>query len=510
MAIPFKGNYQSVSALIGQGRPPETLAYAYTNEPELLWVWSSQSSASADQQQTLSFDANPGRWTQDPSVIAAMMGTIAFSLGSDRTYFVDPQNSSNVASDNNVGTDTNHPYLTLARFFQAIGGRQPDLGVTTTITLNMLSDTNASDPFECTPLTGRIVVVGKLTATALAGNFTSVTARNLATGQRWNVNVAAATWVVGTLIIDATIVNGGFMIVQSDLGGGTALVTQPMASGLSSGATFPVPAQVTPANGDVFTTFTMSKMHVTVAGAPYPPSAIIFQRCHILGVSTAVDPSFPGNVSMQECWVDTYGYYNSILETDPAPGVSAPFGGRLTAINTLYSKGGFFENPEIIGGNVTGTFLVTGFSMNAVLDGGVTFDANAIPANWFGGRIWVGDVGIFGGSFNPGASGQGGRHTTTVITTGTVLAASGYTAKLWGTAALAIHSNVWLCYSVTATAEITTTGAITLAGQTSASSYDPATATWAVVAGPITPTVIDTAPTGVLAPHKNCGIIKEA
>ena len=94
---------------------------------------------------------------------AAGVNSSASAL-SQTAIFIDPQNSTGLASDENSGTSASSPLLTIGALANRYGTTQPDFGSPIfTVTVNMLSDTNANDPFNFRPLNGVMVVKATLT-----------------------------------------------------------------------------------------------------------------------------------------------------------------------------------------------------------------------------------------------------------------------------------------------------------------------------------------------------------
>jgi hypothetical protein len=423
------------------------------------------------------------------------------------SYDVDPQNSSGLASDDNTGA-VGHPLRTLARLAQLLGGNEPFLGQGVTVSVNMLSDTNAADPFAIAPRSGILVVVGTSTQ-QITGTLTSFTARSQASATRTQAATASfGSWTpYVNYLLHTTGGTPTWSWIELDLTAGAVQLSQTSGTALSASAAN-APAIAAPGGTDTFEILKPSTVHVALAGSLNPPSTVIFQRCNLMspaGATGLVD--FQNDVCFQECSFGSYCVGSSILENDTGNNIQ---GGRPVFLNCNLVKGGDLGDPIIESGVVYTPFVMRGRQLNAFYDGGVTFEGSGNPAAFTGGgRQSFGDVGLFATTIAFGGAGSA-RQMDGIVSVGTAI--GGYASpKLWGTAGMAIKTGTKVLIKNNAVTDILLTGALSIAGVTASyNTWDAATATWTHVAAALNQAAIDAAPGGsIIDPLHMCGFIKE-
>jgi hypothetical protein len=145
--------------------------------------------------------------------------------------YVDPANSTGLASDSNNGTSAITPLLTFDQVIQRYGSFTPRLSIT--VTLHLLSSQPNGAPVVFSPiLTGgsSYAILGSLTNVGAAFAAGAVTAKvQTATGN--DLKVAGFTPGVhlpGMTVLNTTL--GSSAIIDSITGGGVATLTQPLAN----------------------------------------------------------------------------------------------------------------------------------------------------------------------------------------------------------------------------------------------------------------------------------------
>jgi len=357
-------------------------------------------------------------------------------------------------------------------------------------------------------------VIGTLTQVA-SGTFSAVTPRAQATATRWSATTASfGSWTafVGDLVNDTT--TNQWMHVDADLGGGSARLTQPLATAVSSTA-FVTPAQGTIAMNDTFTVQRPNTLHVNDAGGQDTAALVIFQNCKITSPGGVAGLStFGPGVCFQHCGSDAFFVTGSVDEAAFSLG-NFPQGRPLFA-NCRLSEGGDFVDPIMIGGALInpGTLVVVRNSNgNAQLDGGIYLEGT-ISLNAGGGLHRIGDAGSFGTTLTIGNAG-GGRANMIDVMIGQ--SSNGYVSPfLWGTSNVSVRVNGHVIASSgsSMTAALLVTGTLTLVGNTTGSTFDPTTGVFTAQTGAgsttLTPANIDAAPLhGVVAPSQNAGYIRE-
>jgi hypothetical protein len=188
-------------------------------------------------------------------------------------WYIDPGNESGAASDNNVGTTTSAPLLTVAGLYNqrwgCVGQGQTSCPATNNnVTVTFLSTQpggGASDPFCWRPMVrnkSSFVVNGVLNSTTQVstGTFTAVTAQNRATSTTWTVTTSGGS-NPNDLLVDST--HPARFLNFNNLSGGADAASQLYATEpLNPTASVALPAEVAIASGDSYADYTQVGLNV--------------------------------------------------------------------------------------------------------------------------------------------------------------------------------------------------------------------------------------------------------
>ncbi len=384
---------------------------------------------------------------------------------SQTTWFVDPANSSGNASDNNAGSTSGAPLLTLAGLASKMGTVTPIIKQATTVT--MLSDDTVSDPWTLqpefvltstgsTPAGGSITVVGTLVSTGSAtiGTFTPqnhTTTQNTITAS----GHTGAFWTpfVGNLVHDVT-ANAWFW-VTSDNGTATANISEPLSASVNN------PAYTTIANGDSLSIFRPSNIYIpqtNYSGIDSGFAGVVFQTLSLIGTSTITNA--PLSTSFDRCYLGVKqmaGFIASGANGQVCTNCYQPSGSSLVASGFIY------------GGAYQGTVLPRATSF---YDYDTVYLGSVIP-DQRGCQLILGGVGMFG-TF---ASALGINPINVQLYQ---LAGGSRAPVVWGTASFDVNSGSTLQFSSgsTVVSQWKSSGALTLDGSSLASAFIPTTDTW--------------------------------
>lgn len=200
---------------------------------------------------------------------------------SQATWFIDPANSTGLASDDNTGLDATHPVLTYNGGVVAKWGTvTPYLRQDTTITW-LSSQTDDTDPVVFTPVMTSCLAIlqGQLGAAQLLGSgvLAAVVSKNRATAQILTADLGAA-FPVGSLIENTTGGKSSFAWVYKNTVGTTYEISQPITPAtppFGASAASALAEVDTWANGDTFSV--------------YAPTSV-----NIVNVDTTIAEYFPG------------------------------------------------------------------------------------------------------------------------------------------------------------------------------------------------------------------------
>lgn len=185
-----------------------------------------------------------------------------FWLG-QTVWFIDPQNVSGTASDENPGTSNLLPLRTWNKGVAArYGTLTPQLTQSTTWSF-MSSHTDLTDPVLFAPfmLQGAVPTLqGVATAPVASGILGGVVARNKATATLLQANVGAVGTAVGVQVVNTTAGKSSKAWLYKNVAGNVWSLTQPLTPAAPPISFTPIPTEVnTWANGDTF------DLHVPVA-----------------------------------------------------------------------------------------------------------------------------------------------------------------------------------------------------------------------------------------------------
>ena len=323
------------------------------------------------------------------------------------------------------------------------------------------------------------------------------------------------------LVQDTT--TASWFTVESDSGGGSAVVTQPSIDTRSSSATV-LPTLVTPLTADNFTVWRPGVLHVSQTGGISVNGQVFIQMANVTSPSGAGGQSnLYGGITCQHCIFSTYVSTGTQLEGNKPGVVGGTGNGKPSFLNCVLLAGIDALDPFIYGGSVWGPMVLRPNAVQCVYGGGMYINGSIAPISFSGGgKHQMGDMGFFctpATALNLLGAGNG-RQGNGEITTGTD-ACPGSTAAVWGTTNWPIKSGGIHMLKVGAVAELKITGLITLCGLNTGATYTPSTGVFTAQtaitigsnAGLTASTNIDAAisggATGVIAPGNFAGFIKE-
>jgi hypothetical protein len=370
-------------------------------------------------------------------------------------WFIDPVAGDDANDGLTSGTPVQH-YAEVVRRWQTTA---PVLGQDTTITF-LDDQPDTTDPVVLQSQqgqgTGTTTIQGGLKAqTGGMGTFTAVTVRNRATGARWQItdgSKAANFWAayVGMFVHDTT-ADAWFWVVE-DLGGASAIITEPMASAIGN----PTPAQVVISNGDSYEIFAPIRVNLVRNDAMTKSgSAPVVNQIWAFGAPFTASLDSLGGLFLAECRIDSFWDSTEIQN-----------------IANCYLFGVAFRGSYIAGGIITFELSVAGGAPN-VIDGDCLVMAPALGIN---GVLTVGAA-YFANSLDvPNMNSLGDGQAMLIVSDGALYG----TAALWGPAAISVHTGGDVGYvAPTAVSAFLQAGAMTIDGSGTASNYDPGTGLWA-------------------------------
>lgn len=389
-------------------------------------------------------------------------------------WFIDPSNASGRASDSNDGATSLTPLLTYKSLYQRWGTTSPNLGQNTTIT-QMSDQPDFSDPVVLSPTVndpsgnGILNLIGTPVTVATGFTLAVTQAKNRAANQRWEIQAngqPGGFWApyVGLLVHDTT--QNCFFWVDADLGGGVALITEPMSP---ADPLNPIATMVPPVTGDSFSILAPTKAFMPV----------------FLPITASGTTSFVSHM-----WMvgpnDGFGLFGSTV-TSNLYVVESRFdsffvGGAPTSdfigLNCMFQGGLGISEGELFAGSVNKPGGFSGLTIEAgfpvLLDADIAIDNfMSVSGTCVIGTAYLG-LNDSGGTLNiPNAftPGQG----TLVISTNAGFYGPG---QVWGPVAFAIHGGGALLSDEPWATALLNTGATTLDGSGNASAYDSGTGLW--------------------------------
>ncbi|MGH8748813.1 MAG: hypothetical protein ACREU5_06875 [Burkholderiales bacterium] len=317
-------------------------------------------------------------------------------------WFVDPQNVTHLADNDNDGETAETPLLTWREIIRRWGTRAPQLQVAPVFTA--LSDSDASDDFsvdltftasagsEPTPtFNGTLFAIGSATIGTFtprdrgtspgSGTPNKITAQG-ESGAFWTP-FAAAQALVHDVTADA------WFRVDADLGSATAVISEPVASCFNF-ASFP-PAYKTIADGDSLIIYRTSTFYSAQLTSPNA-EAILLQ--HIaLKAPGGIAGTFRGSLedaaaplTCNECSLDNIFLNGGVFITNTSVGIHADVVGHV----------------RMISGNWQGTQGHHAYGFQAY-DGDVLMNClvvQELDSIFYWGRVYFGSLALFEHSMN--------------------------------------------------------------------------------------------------------------
>jgi hypothetical protein len=217
-------------------------------------------------------ESSTGLVTDGTSIVASSNGTFVWvrSLSGIQqralavtTWFIDPQNVSGTASDENNGTTSGTALLTWAQVVARYGSSSPQIPYGQNVSVTFLSSQTAGvDPIFFTPRIsggGQAILLGTLavkTANFVGG---AVTAKNQAAGTR----LAVAGFPGGTAAGDYVLNTTRNSYAPVDVGGVTPIFAQPVPAAVVTTVGNPALSEDnTWATGDSYTIFTRTVLNL--------------------------------------------------------------------------------------------------------------------------------------------------------------------------------------------------------------------------------------------------------
>lgn len=401
------------------------------------------------------------------------------------TWFIDPQNVTGLADDNNSGIDATHPVLSynngVARKWTTYS---PTLRQNTTFTW-LSSQVGDTDPVVFTPIMVNAVATlqGPLGAAQQihAGNLAGVVPKNRATGQLLEADLGFAA-PIGSLVQNTQAGKSSFAWAYKNVGGTVFALTQPMVPAtVPFDFTTPTTEVDTWANGDTFEVFApigANLSRVAPLAVEFPPTfAAPVQIYHLRATSADGVPGDQNfdvgiDVTIVESVFDSLLLYQAPTDDLGAFWSNNFFGNSVFGQSSGYAVailgGAIVTNPvanSIISWSLSNDIIV---DATAVAGVGTLFIApTTIPTN--------GDVYIAGSIAGTGEF---------VMSTGT----------LWGPGSFDMLGGGRIVYSGArgAVATFLNAGGLLLNGQANANAFNPTTGLWSVLI-PITPANLDLA-----------------
>jgi hypothetical protein len=470
---------QEVDAIFG-GQSYTQLQLSTIQEASFQ-VWSGRSPLPSPENVTPSAYSQPATAVVDMALAANSESQAASGLSpaswAVSQWYIDPQNSTGMASDANAGTTQAAPLKTWAGLVAKWGTNAPTLRQTTTVTF-LSSHTDDSDPVLCNPLlTNGASLVFTGTSTVLhSGTLSGVVAKNRATPQLWQVNLGVdpTPYVGVALFHDKT--TGAYCFIRRVVSGDLCELTQPLSLGGTAGGGFGVGAVNyldTIADGDEYEILSLQQINfnsllctVGVFNASFN-NGIWLENC------VGFDPGGFASASNLDI-----GYTLQAAQVIFQRTLSTPNGDNTVSFDKYFENcwfaGGVLGVSQLhmVGGQIDsfGNFGIWGTASH--LDGDCILGSSLEGGHMRGafyqiGRCYV-DTGIT-------LLVVGGYDTTTFSP-----APSGATCILWGPGSVDFALGATYCHNPadTYTNSFLLKGSLALGGATTCSAYSQAAGTW--------------------------------
>jgi hypothetical protein len=402
---------------------------------------------------------------------------------SQATWFIDPQNVTGLASDDNSGIDATHPVLSynngVARKWTTYS---PTLRQDTTLTW-LSSQVGNADPVVFTPT--MVSAVATLQAglgagqQIHAGNLAGVVPKNRAAAQLLEADLGFAA-PIGSLVKNTQAGKTSFAWVYKNVAGTVFALSQPIVPAtMPFDFATPTTEVDTWANGDTFQVFApigVNLVELKPVVAEFPATfAAPVQTYHLHGtsadgVSGDANLMIGTDVSIVECSFDSVVTFPSMVD-DLGGFWSNDFFGTGVQGQT------FGYAVQIIAGAIVANAIVGNVIITFSVDNDTIVDGTAASA------LWISSASI------PALG--------TVYIAGSSLAQGDFPARratIWGPGSLDIIG-ASRCFYTAATGAVATflnTGGLLLNGQANANAFDPTTGLWSVLI-PITAANLDLA-----------------
>ena len=220
-------------------------------------------------------------------------------------WFVDAQNISGNASDENTGEDAFNPLLSKAEIFRRWGYTwSPSLqGIEVTITY-LSADTGSTDPGLFAPylLDGaHLIETSPLPATSFTGTLLAVTPKNRAGNAALSSTFTTATGAMAAnLMLVNTTRGNSRAFVEKSLGGAAWQISQPYTPYVAPGQ--PTNTEVdTWANGDALLGYALNPIDLPVIGGTMGGYDSSFDGGHVVTQLAILDPQGEG---VNNCFID--------------------------------------------------------------------------------------------------------------------------------------------------------------------------------------------------------------
>ena len=386
------------------------------------------------------------------------------------TWFIDPANSTGVASDDNSGLDALHPVLSYNGGVVAKWGTtSPTLNQMTVLT--WMSSASANDPVVFTPQVNGTysAIVGQLGAgqQLYAGSLTSVVSKNHSTGQLLQANLGFAA-PIGSIVYNTTSGKLSYAIVAYFVSGTTYKLFQPLAPlVLPVADTGLVPVIIDGwANTDTFVL--------------YQPVFIQLSKLAATSLATDVADSYPPQVQVQHVRASCIGgpgnsalvvgagvaitesTLDSFLEIDITEAAIGNIYGNIAALFGVFDNAGIDDQEWWGGGIFTpfGSNITFDVNCDTVLD--ATLDGMSLDSP-IGQRIQIGGV---GGCYIAG----------TIYCVGLLEC---YGSTVWGPGTLSALGTARVFYVPgAATTTFLNAGGLMINELTTANAFNPVTGAW--------------------------------
>lgn len=409
------------------------------------------------------------------------------------TWFVDPQNVTGNASDDNRGDNASFPVMTYnGGIVSKWGTTAPILRQNTTITWLSSQPVGGADPVIAIPICVGVVLImnAALPVATHAGILAGLVAKNQSTGQVLTANLGFAA-IPGQLVRNTTAGKDSFAWVWQNVAGTTFKLSQPLVPSILPLQEGAFPAEVdTWADGDAFAVYDLISVNVTHASG----NAAMFDaidnfpapvQIHHINIASPdgldSDNNFSAaNIAVIEC--------STNCVVDDAPDFASDyissaqncfFGSSITSRADQWVMYGGVARSQLVGSVIPWSFgfgvILDNTSGVGCVIGGPMGQGQGVPYLL---DVYIAGVIDYQNMLDAAQVAAGPAHIATVV---------------WGPGTLNGIGVARLRYASanTATGTFLNAGGLTLNSKSSTNTFDPSTGAWA---GPIaiTPAHLDT------------------